>query len=107
MNWPAACVLAQHLTRLTFLVVQHLPSVTHLFSQHSFAAAAQAVPFLYELRVLLDWTAAATSLSWYQWLKLEDIRASLFLDEVRAAGRASRALGERVPRWQKFLQVGG
>jgi hypothetical protein len=70
-------------------------------------ALLQAVPFLYELRVLLDWTAAATSLTWYQWLKLEDIRASLFLDEVRAAGRASRALGERVPRWQKFLQVSG
>jgi hypothetical protein len=63
------------------------------------------VPFLYELRALLDWTAAATSLNWYQWLKLEDIRASLFLEECRRQGREAKGIGNRVPRWQKFLQV--
>lgn len=45
--------------------------------------ALQAVPFLYELRALLDWTCSATPLNWYQWLKLEDIRASLFVEECR------------------------
>jgi hypothetical protein len=45
----------------------------------------QAVPFLYELRALLDWTCSATPLNWYQWLKLEDIRASLFVEECRCA----------------------
>jgi hypothetical protein len=46
-------------------------------------AVLQAVPFLYELRALLDWTCSATPLNWYQWLKLEDIRASLFVEECR------------------------
>ena len=45
----------------------------------------QAVPFLYELRALLDWTCSATPLNWYQWLKLEDIRASLFIEQCRSA----------------------
>lgn len=53
------------------------------------AACSQAVPFLYELRALLDWTCSATSLNWYQWLKLEDIRASLFVEECRWGLRSS------------------
>jgi hypothetical protein len=51
-------------------------------------ACSQAVPFLYELRALLDWTCSATPLNWYQWLKLEDIRASLFVEECRCAWAA-------------------
>lgn len=51
-------------------------------------ACSQAVPFLYELRALLDWTCSATPLNWYQWLKLEDIRASLFVEECRFAWAA-------------------
>jgi hypothetical protein len=65
-----------------------------------------AIPFLYELRALLDWTCTATSLSWYNWLKLEDVRTSLFLNECNIRARARRRLGERVPRYVKFLQVG-
>lgn len=42
-----------------------------------------AVPFLYEIRTLLDWTCISTSLDWYAWLKLEDIRASLFVAACR------------------------
>lgn len=49
------------------------------------AVQPQAIPFLYELRALLDWTCSATPLNWYQWLKLEDIRASLFVEECRWA----------------------
>lgn len=52
---------------------------------HCLLLPSQAVPFLYELRALLDWTCSATPLNWYQWLKLEDIRASLFVEECRWA----------------------
>ncbi|CAL0320586.1 unnamed protein product [Lupinus luteus] len=39
----------------------------------------RALPFLYELRCVLDWSCTTTSLTMYDWLKLEDINASLYL----------------------------
>lgn len=63
------------------------------------------VPFLYELRMLLDWTCTATSLDWYEWMKLEDVRMSLFVAGVRRRMREGRRLGQRVPRYVKVLQV--
>lgn len=59
----------------------------------------QAVPFLYELRALLDWTCSATPLNWYQWLKLEDIRASLFVEECRCVRFSTNMLGCRAFRY--------
>lgn len=42
----------------------------------------------------------------YSWLKLEDVRASLFVAAARKRMKAGRRLGDRVPRYSKFLQVG-
>jgi len=71
----------------------------HLAAFNVFAA----VPFLYELRTLLDWTCTSTTLDWYSWLKVEDVRSSLFIASVRRRMQADRRLGERVPRYVKFL----
>lgn len=64
-----------------------------------------AVPFLYELRALLDWSCTATTLTLFDWLKLEDIHTSLFLVTVNRKLREQRGLGERQPRYLKFFQV--
>ncbi|GJP64639.1 hypothetical protein CLOP_g21614 [Closterium sp. NIES-67] len=37
------------------------------------------LPFLYELHLILDWWCTKTSLPLYDWLKMEDIYASLYL----------------------------
>lgn len=63
-----------------------------------------AVPFIYELRALLDWSCTPTTLTLFDWLKLEDINVSLFLVTVDRQNRDSRRRGERIPRYQKFLQ---
>ena len=55
--------------------------------------------------MLLDWTCTATSLDWYEWMKLEDVRMSLFVAGVRRRMREGRRLGQRVPRYVKVLQV--
>ena len=39
----------------------------------------KAIPFMYEMRVLLDWTCSSTTLRYNEWIKLEDIRSSLFV----------------------------
>jgi hypothetical protein len=57
-----------------------------------------AFPLLYEIKTLLDWTCTTTTLDWYSWLKLEDIRGSLFVAAARRRMQASRKLGERVRR---------
>ena len=38
----------------------------------------KAVPFLFELKTLCDWAFSATSLTLFQWIKLEEIHALLF-----------------------------
>jgi len=38
----------------------------------------RACPFLFELRILLDWACSRTSLDFYQWFKFEDIHGQLF-----------------------------
>ena len=65
----------------------------------------QAIPFLYELRELLDWSCTATSLTLFDWLKLEDISISLFFVTVSRQNRQRHRLGERQPRYTKFFQV--
>eukprot|EP01080_Neovahlkampfia_damariscottae_P010191 gene10191-2610_t len=40
--------------------------------------AWRKIPFIYELKMLLDWSLTPTSLTWYYWMKLEDIHATIF-----------------------------
>lgn len=39
----------------------------------------RAIPFLYELRMLLDWTCTPTTLYLGEWIKLEDIFSGLYI----------------------------
>ncbi|XP_059660540.1 piezo-type mechanosensitive ion channel homolog isoform X2 [Cornus florida] len=63
----------------------------------------RALPFLYELRCVLDWSCTTTSLTMYDWLKLEDINASLYLVKCDAIlNRASHLQGEKQTKMIKF-----
>ncbi|KAG0472051.1 hypothetical protein HPP92_016597, partial [Vanilla planifolia] len=63
----------------------------------------RALPFLYELRCVLDWSCTTTSLTMYDWLKLEDIYSSLFLVKCDAVlNRASHKLGQKQSKMTKF-----
>lgn len=62
----------------------------------------RALPFLYELRCVLDWSCTSTSLTMYDWLKLEDINASLYLVKCDAVlNRATHKQGEKQTKWTK------
>jgi hypothetical protein len=52
------------------------------------------VPFLYELRAVMDWMWTYTSLSLFDWLKMEDIFAQIFQLKVRAIASFT-AIGEK------------
>ncbi|XP_027349564.1 piezo-type mechanosensitive ion channel homolog [Abrus precatorius] len=63
----------------------------------------RALPFLYELRCVLDWSCTKTSLTMYDWLKLEDIHASLFLVKCDAElNRANHQQGQKQTKITKF-----
>ncbi|KAL5712711.1 hypothetical protein ACHQM5_014855 [Ranunculus cassubicifolius] len=56
----------------------------------------RVLPFLYELRCLLDWSCTVTSLTMYDWLKLEDIYSSLYLVKCDAdLNRANHQHGQK------------
>ncbi|KAM1449410.1 hypothetical protein ACFXTO_008254 [Malus domestica] len=62
----------------------------------------RALPFLYELRCALDWSCTTTSLTMYDWLKLEDIHASLYLVKCDAVlNRATHKQGEKQTKMTK------
>ncbi|KAL2642994.1 hypothetical protein R1flu_010581 [Riccia fluitans] len=63
----------------------------------------RALPFLYELRCVLDWSCTTTALTMYDWLKLEDIYASLYLVQCDIKMvREKHRLGEKQGVWIKF-----
>ncbi|XP_031401099.1 piezo-type mechanosensitive ion channel homolog isoform X1 [Punica granatum] len=62
----------------------------------------RALPFLYELRCVLDWSCTTTSLTMYDWLKLEDINASLYLVKCDAVlNRAKHKQGDKQTKMTK------
>lgn len=63
------------------------------------------LPFIYELRAVLDWSCTPTTLKLFDWLKLEDISTSLYFVTCDRYGREGRRLGQRQPRYMKFCQV--
>ncbi|KAK9292746.1 hypothetical protein L1049_020726 [Liquidambar formosana] len=63
----------------------------------------RALPFLYELRCVLDWSCTTTSLTMYDWLKLEDIHASLFLVKCDVdLNRSRHHQGQKQTKMTKF-----
>ncbi|KAL3516156.1 hypothetical protein ACH5RR_023058 [Cinchona calisaya] len=63
----------------------------------------RALPFLYELRCVLDWSCTTTSLTMYDWLKLEDIHSSLFLVKCNEdLHRVKHRQGQKQSKMTKF-----
>ncbi|XP_039810070.1 piezo-type mechanosensitive ion channel homolog isoform X2 [Panicum virgatum] len=112
-------VRAIYLTKSISLALQALqirygiPNKSNLYRQFLTSKVTQvnylgfrlyrALPFLYELRCVLDWSCTTTSLTMYDWLKLEDIYASLFLVKCDAIlNRANHRQGEKQSKMTKF-----
>ena len=66
-----------------------------------------SVPFMYELRVLLDYACTDSSLDLFDWLKLENINRDLFRINVRnMTYRRYHPLGHLQPWWKKVIVAG-
>ncbi|XVE62951.1 hypothetical protein DITRI_Ditri06bG0160400 [Diplodiscus trichospermus] len=110
---------AIYLTKLISLALQAIqirfgvPHESNLYRQFLTSSISQtnflgfriyrALPFLYELRCVLDWSCTTTSLTMYDWLKLEDIHGSLFLVKCDVdLNRAKHQQGQKQTKTTKF-----
>eukprot|EP01133_Synstelium_polycarpum_P001527 gene1527-1783_t len=64
----------------------------------------RAIPFVFEMRTLLDWIATDTTLLFYDWLKFEDLYATIFSVHCRQEWikRQGRKKGHKQPVFEKF-----
>jgi hypothetical protein len=85
---------------------QFLAKSTHWLPSTLFMAY-RAIPFVFELRTLLDWICTDTVLYFPQWLKFEDIYATFFLTQVACDNRKNNARkpGEK-QGWISKLGIG-
>ncbi len=56
----------------------------------------RAVPFLPELRTMLDWTCTKTTLELFDWLRVEEIRSSMFQIDMQWHFR-QKGIGRKQP----------
>eukprot|EP00929_Paragymnodinium_shiwhaense_P093066 TRINITY_DN53122_c0_g2_i1.p1 TRINITY_DN53122_c0_g2~~TRINITY_DN53122_c0_g2_i1.p1 ORF type:complete len:2885 (-),score=452.52 TRINITY_DN53122_c0_g2_i1:224-8878(-) len=89
-------------------IVQGGLAITHNTSTISWLLLKvyQAVPFMEELRVLMDFTVTMTSLQFFMWMKLEDAQQSLYNVKVDMLYRRSTAFAEPRPLSEKLVQGG-
>lgn len=80
---------------------QYFASSTSIYNRYAFKIYRN-VPFLYELRGILDWTITKTSLDLFQWFKLEDAYANLYETKCDMALRKMRKKGEERWWFEKF-----
>ncbi|TNV87609.1 hypothetical protein FGO68_gene11570 [Halteria grandinella] len=64
----------------------------------------KAMPFLWEMKVIIDWTVTSTCLDLFQWFKLDDAFNYLYQCQVQNNDRASRREYSQRPMWEKFFQ---
>ena len=62
-----------------------------------------AIPFIFELRTLIDWTFTSTSLDAFQWIKLAQIQANMYVAKCVNKDYMERELGSRIKKWEKIV----
>jgi hypothetical protein len=82
---------------------QHfLTQSTDLLARMSFLIY-RAIPFLFEMRTLLDFSVTMSCLDLWDWLKLENINASLYMVAARNTVRNAKEFGDPQPAYMKLL----
>lgn len=66
--------------------------------------AYKAIPFIWEMKVIIDWTVTSTCLDLFQWFKLDDAYNTLYFNQVQADKRKARPEFKQREGWEKILQ---
>lgn len=98
-GYPPPASYSNGMGRHTFVFMRSI-SITSSAFFHIFAA----IPFIYEIRQILDWSCTTTALTLYDWLKLEDINMSLYFAAVMQYANSFKPVGQKQPSHLKFFQ---
>lgn len=61
-----------------------------------------AIPFIFELRSIIDWTFTKTALSVFQWIKLAQVQADMYVAKCVNKDYMRHKLGKARPFWEKL-----
>ena len=64
----------------------------------------KAVPFLWEMKVIIDWTVTSTCLDLFQWFKLDDAFNYLYQCQIQNKDRGQKREYLQRPWYEKFFQ---
>ena len=64
----------------------------------------RGIPFLFEIRTLMDWTFTATTLRVMQWFKFEEIYANLYNTKCDQLELAEHPRGAKLPFFEKLFK---
>ena len=62
-----------------------------------------AIPFLPQLKVMMDWTFVKTSLTLFQWFQLEDFAQVFYASKINMKSLTKSRVGEAISAILKFL----
>ncbi|EGR26980.1 hypothetical protein IMG5_203790 [Ichthyophthirius multifiliis] len=65
----------------------------------------RAIPFMQQLKVVMDWTFTATTLDLFQWFKIEDIHFTLYCAKLDSIVQKNKPVGQNTP-WFMKLSMG-
>eukprot|EP00762_Andalucia_godoyi_P000924 ANDGO_03755.mRNA.1 Protein PIEZO homolog len=80
-------------------------SLDFSFFSYCWFVTKRSLPFLFEIRALIDWTTLRTSLQLFEWLKVEDVFAEVYKRkcDVEDYRNMNRQLGEKQPLVTKIF----
>lgn len=99
--WLSALQISKGYTKNTYIFF--FASKFHWLYYYLFTGW-RAIPFVFELKTLLDWTFTQTTLNFYYWIKMEDINAALYRRKCDLVHYESLnlKLGDKQPTSQKI-----
>ena len=62
-----------------------------------------AIPFIFELRSIIDWTFTKTALDVFQWIKLAQVQADMYVAKCVNKQYMRHKLGQPQPFWKKLF----
>ena len=62
-----------------------------------------AIPFIFELRSIIDWTFTKTALDVFQWIKLAQVQADMYVAKCVNKDYMNHKLGKQQPFWKKVV----
>ena len=66
----------------------------------------KAIPFLYEIKIAIDWTFTKTCLDLFQWYKFEGVYDAVYVTYCAMNAKNMQLVGQRVGKFMKIMMGG-